>query len=90
MFQLMDGDIIVYQLEPPADAHYELPTALDYFKDLFYKVKQPNFFIYIVTFYIYKVEIVSRAHATKATMKIFKVLIIISQDVIYHFSYFGI
>jgi len=37
--ELMDGDIIVYQLEPPADAHYELPTALDYFKDLFYKVE---------------------------------------------------
>ena len=34
----MDGDIIVYQLEPPATAHYELPTANDYFKDLFYKV----------------------------------------------------
>ena len=52
MFQLMDGDIIVYQLEPPADAHYELPTALDYFKDLFYKVKQPNIFSFILLHFI--------------------------------------
>ncbi|XP_023345461.1 ubiquitin carboxyl-terminal hydrolase 7 isoform X1 [Eurytemora carolleeae] len=37
--QLMDGDIIVYQLDPPADADYELPTARDYFRDLFYKVE---------------------------------------------------
>ena len=46
----MDGDIIVYQVEPPADAHYELPTALDYFKDLFYKVNPLNMFSFIFFF----------------------------------------
>lgn len=41
----MDGDIIVYQLDPPADADYELPTARDYFRDLFYKVNKIVIFI---------------------------------------------
>lgn len=35
----MDGDIIVYQLEPTPDADYELPTASEYFRDLFYKAR---------------------------------------------------
>jgi len=37
--ELMDGDIIVYQLVPPAAPPLPLPTARDYFKDLFYKVE---------------------------------------------------
>lgn len=39
--ELMDGDIMIYQLEiPEADQQeYELPTASAYFKDLFYKVE---------------------------------------------------
>jgi len=37
--ELMDGDIIVYQLEPPPDAKLELPNVKEYFKDLFYKVE---------------------------------------------------
>ena len=37
--ELMDGDIIVFQEEPPPDHTYELPTARDYFRDLFYKVE---------------------------------------------------
>jgi hypothetical protein len=34
----MDGDIIVFQIEPPPDAEYELPTAEDYFRELFNRV----------------------------------------------------
>jgi len=37
--ELMDGDIIVYQREVPEHNNFELPTAKDYFKDLFYKVE---------------------------------------------------
>jgi len=37
--ELMDGDIIVYQLDVPQPNDYELPTAKEYFKDLFYKVE---------------------------------------------------
>ena len=36
--ELMDGDIIVFQLDPGPDHNFELPTARDYFRDLFYKV----------------------------------------------------
>ena len=36
--ELMDGDIIVFQIDPGADSQYELPTAREYFRDLFYKV----------------------------------------------------
>jgi hypothetical protein len=35
----MDGDIIVFQIEPTPDAEYELPTARDYFRELFYRVR---------------------------------------------------
>ncbi len=38
VFQLMDGDIIVYQLEPAPEAEYELPTAREYYRELFYRV----------------------------------------------------
>jgi ubiquitin carboxyl-terminal hydrolase 7 len=34
----MDGDIIVFQTEPPAEAEYELPTAREYYRELFYRV----------------------------------------------------
>jgi len=37
--ELMDGDIIVFQEDPGQDHGYELPTARDYFRDLFYKVE---------------------------------------------------
>lgn len=37
--ELMDGDIIVFQTEPPPDAEYELPTARDYYRELFYRVE---------------------------------------------------
>ena len=37
--ELMDGDIIVFQRDPLKDEGYELPTARDYFRDLFYKVR---------------------------------------------------
>jgi len=37
--ELMDGDIIVFQLDPGPDHNFELPTARDYFRDLFYKVE---------------------------------------------------
>ncbi len=37
--QLMDGDIIVYQLEPAPEAEYELPTAREYYRELFYRVR---------------------------------------------------
>ena len=37
--ELMDGDIIVFQMDPGQDHNYELPTARDYFRDLFYKVR---------------------------------------------------
>lgn len=36
--ELMDGDIIVFQQDPGTDHSFELPTARDYFRDLFYKV----------------------------------------------------
>ena len=36
--ELMDGDIIVFQRDPHKDEEYDLPTARDYFRDLFYKV----------------------------------------------------
>ena len=36
--ELMDGDIIVFQMDPEPDHSFELPTARDYFRDLFYKV----------------------------------------------------
>ena len=42
----MDGDIIVYQLDVPQPNDYELPTAKEYFKDLFYKVS--GLFTYIL------------------------------------------
>ncbi|ELT89456.1 hypothetical protein CAPTEDRAFT_149911 [Capitella teleta] len=35
--ELMDGDIIVYQKENDPDANYELPTAKDYFRDLYHR-----------------------------------------------------
>jgi hypothetical protein len=35
----MDGDIIVYQLEPAPEAEYELPTAREYYRELFYRVR---------------------------------------------------
>ena len=38
MFQLMDGDIIVFQIVPPPEAEYEFPTAREYFRELFYRV----------------------------------------------------
>ena len=34
----MDGDIIVFQMDPGDSHSFELPTARDYFRDLFYKV----------------------------------------------------
>jgi len=37
--ELMDGDIIVFQMDPEPDHSFELPTARDYFRDLFYKVE---------------------------------------------------
>jgi len=37
--ELMDGDIIVFQQDPGPDHGFELPTARDYFRDLFYKVE---------------------------------------------------
>ena len=37
--ELMDGDIIVFQKDPGDNHNFELPTAKDYFRDLFYKVK---------------------------------------------------
>ena len=37
--ELMDGDIIVFQMDPGPDHNFELPTARDYFRDLFYKVR---------------------------------------------------
>jgi len=37
--ELMDGDIIVFQEDPGPDHEYDLPTARDYFRDLFYKVE---------------------------------------------------
>ena len=36
--ELMDGDIIVFQKDPGENHNFELPTARDYFRDLFYKV----------------------------------------------------
>ena len=36
--ELMDGDIIVFQMDPGTET-YELPYARDYFRDLFYKVR---------------------------------------------------
>ena len=42
--ELMDGDIIVFQEEPDQENDYELPTARDYFRDLFYKVRTNQFF----------------------------------------------
>ena len=37
--ELMDGDILVFQEEPGAQHALELPTARDYFRDLFYRVE---------------------------------------------------
>merc|ERR1712128_194357 len=37
--ELTDGDIIVFQQDPGPDHGFELPTARDYFRDLFYKVE---------------------------------------------------
>lgn len=37
--ELMDGDIIVFQKDPGENHNFELPTARDYFRDLFYKVE---------------------------------------------------
>jgi len=37
--ELMDGDIIVFQEDPGQEHSYDLPTARDYFRDLFYKVE---------------------------------------------------
>ncbi|XP_022103325.1 ubiquitin carboxyl-terminal hydrolase 7-like [Acanthaster planci] len=36
--ELMDGDIIVFQRDDPEISQYELPTAREYFRDLFYRV----------------------------------------------------
>ncbi|XP_071796700.1 ubiquitin carboxyl-terminal hydrolase 7-like [Asterias amurensis] len=36
--ELMDGDIIVFQRDDPDNSQYELPTARDYFRDLYYRV----------------------------------------------------
>ncbi|XP_013388428.1 ubiquitin carboxyl-terminal hydrolase 7 [Lingula anatina] len=36
--ELMDGDIIIFQKEEPYPEHYDLPTAKDYFKDLYYRI----------------------------------------------------
>jgi len=37
--ELMDGDIIVFQKDEPDLDQYELPTAKDYFRDLYYRVE---------------------------------------------------
>ncbi|KAL5018785.1 hypothetical protein ScPMuIL_004507 [Solemya velum] len=37
--ELMDGDIIVYQRDDPTHDTYELPTAKDYFRDLYNRVE---------------------------------------------------
>ena len=49
--ELMDGDIIVFQEEPDQENDYELPTARDYFRDLFYKVRTKQFFFIKSSFY---------------------------------------
>ena len=54
LFQLMDGDIIVYQLVPPPQPPVTLPTARDYFKYLFYKVflSEKKSYFYLFYFFI--------------------------------------
>ncbi|KAJ8318152.1 hypothetical protein KUTeg_003243 [Tegillarca granosa] len=37
--ELMDGDILVFQREETDLSQYELPTAKDYYKDLYYRVE---------------------------------------------------
>ncbi|KAH3867833.1 hypothetical protein DPMN_030970 [Dreissena polymorpha] len=37
--ELMDGDIIVFQRDEPDLDSYELPTAKDFFRDLYYRVE---------------------------------------------------
>ncbi|XP_014681204.1 PREDICTED: ubiquitin carboxyl-terminal hydrolase 7-like [Priapulus caudatus] len=37
--ELMDGDIIVFQKDDPNMDTYDLPTAKDYFRDLYYRVE---------------------------------------------------
>lgn len=39
MEELMDGDIFVFQRDEPDLENYELSTAKDYFRDLFYRVE---------------------------------------------------
>ena len=46
----MDGDIIVYQREVPEHNNFELPTAKDYFKDLFYKVTHFRLLLFLSHF----------------------------------------
>jgi len=37
--ELMDGDIIVYQMVPPSGVDLELPTAKDFFRDIYFKIE---------------------------------------------------
>ncbi|XP_066265443.1 ubiquitin carboxyl-terminal hydrolase 7-like isoform X1 [Branchiostoma lanceolatum] len=37
--ELMDGDIIIFQKDDPENEECELPTAKDYFRDLYYRVE---------------------------------------------------
>ncbi|XP_072029469.1 ubiquitin carboxyl-terminal hydrolase 7-like isoform X3 [Amphiura filiformis] len=37
--ELMDGDILVFQGDDPDNSHFDLPTARDYFRDLYYRVE---------------------------------------------------
>jgi hypothetical protein len=49
----MDGDIIVYQLEPAPEAEYELPTAREYYRELFYRVR----YNYSMVFFSDKIQV---------------------------------
>jgi len=37
--ELMDGDIIVYQMKPPANMDLELPTAKEFYRDIYFKIE---------------------------------------------------
>ncbi|XP_071963374.1 ubiquitin carboxyl-terminal hydrolase 7-like [Antedon mediterranea] len=37
--ELMDGDILVFQRDDPENDQYELATAKDYFRDLYYRIE---------------------------------------------------
>ncbi|XP_074647259.1 ubiquitin carboxyl-terminal hydrolase 7-like isoform X2 [Tubulanus polymorphus] len=37
--ELMDGDIIIFQKQESESSHLELPTAADYYKDLYYRIE---------------------------------------------------